>query len=225
MRLYHFDWSVIPASAPLLFAALGMTFEVSIASELLGLAIGLTVALMRMSPARPVQWFAIGFIELFRSVPLLVLLIWIFYGMPIVLGIDVGPFTAGVLGLGLLYGANLAEVFRSGLQAIGKGQSEAAFSLGLARWQVYRLITVPQAVRVVTPALGNSFVAMLKDATLVSVLGLAEMMRVAQTVVAETFRPFEIYTFVAAIYLVLTVVFGRGVDLWERRLAKQGYKT
>jgi His/Glu/Gln/Arg/opine family amino acid ABC transporter permease subunit len=215
---YHFDWSVISSRGGLLLAALGLTFKVSVTAELLGLAIGLFVALVRMQPVWAMRWVAIGFIEVFRSVPLLVLLIWIYYGLPIVAGMDFSPFAAGVLGLGLLYGANLAEVFRAGLQAVPAGQREAALTLGLGRIRTGLLIVIPQAVRIVVPALGNSFVAMLKDATLVSVLGLAELMRTAQTVVAETFRPFEVYTFVALVYLALTLIIGRALDLLERKI-------
>jgi His/Glu/Gln/Arg/opine family amino acid ABC transporter permease subunit len=215
---YHCDWSVISSRGGLLLAALGLTFKVSVAAELLGLGIGLLVALVRMQPVWAVRWVAIGFIEVFRSVPLLVLLIWIYYGLPIVAGMDFTPFAAGVLGLGLLYGANLAEVFRAGLQAVPAGQREAALTLGLGRIRTGLLIVIPQAVRIVIPALGNSFVAMLKDATLVSVLGLAELMRTAQTVVAETFRPFEVYTFVALVYLTLTLVIGRAMDFLEKKI-------
>lgn len=213
---YHFDWSVVFDRGGLILGALGMTFEVSIAAQILALAIGLFVALVRVQRFAPFRWTAIAFIEVFRSVPLLVLLIWIYYGLPIIVGLDFTPFTAGVLGLGLLYGANLAEVFRAGLKAVPAGQSEAAFTLGLGRFRTGLLIVVPQAIRIVLPALGNSFVNMLKDATLVSVLGLAEIMRTAQTVVAETFRPFEVYTFVALVYLVLTIILGRLLDLIER---------
>jgi len=214
---YHFDWSVVFDRGGLLLQALGMTFEVSIAAQVLALVLGLLVALLRLQQVRPLRWVAVAFIEIFRSVPLLVLLIWIYYGLPIVIGLDFSPFTAGVIGLGLLYGANLAEVFRAGLQAVPAGQSEAAYTLGLGRFRTGLLIVIPQAVRIVIPALGNSFVNMLKDATLVSVLGLAEIMRTAQTIVAETFRPFEVYTFVAVVYLVLTIILGRVLDRIERR--------
>ena len=123
-----------------------------------------------------------------------------------------------MLGLGLLYGAFLAEVFRSGLQAVPAGQREAAYTLGLSRWQTASSIVIPQAVRIVIPALANSYVGMLKDATLVSVLGLNEIMRTAETVVVTTFRPFEVYTFVAGVYLVLVLVFSRLVSVLERRM-------
>jgi His/Glu/Gln/Arg/opine family amino acid ABC transporter permease subunit len=214
---YHFDWLVVVQNAPLILGALGMTFKVSITAEFVALVLGLFVALARLQTPRLISAPAVVFIEIFRSVPLLVLLIWIYYGLPIIADIDITPFVAGVTGLGLLYGANLAEVFRSGLQAIPRGQSEAAITIGLTRFQTALLVTIPQAVRIVTPALANSYVGMMKDATLVSVVGLAEVMRTAQTVVAESFRPFEVYTFVALIYLVLTVLLGRIVDLLEKR--------
>jgi His/Glu/Gln/Arg/opine family amino acid ABC transporter permease subunit len=214
---YHFDWLVVVQNAPLILGALGMTFKVSIAAEFVALVLGLFVALARLQTPRLINAPAVAFIEIFRSVPLLVLLIWIYYGLPIIADIDITPFVAGVTGLGLLYGANLAEVFRSGLQAIPRGQSEAAITIGLTRFQTALLVTIPQAVRIVTPALANSYVGMMKDATLVSVVGLAEVMRTAQTVVAESFRPFEVYTFVAFIYLVLTILLGRIVDFLEKR--------
>lgn len=217
---YHFDWSVVFSRGGLLLRGLELTFEVSIVAQLLALVLGLVVALLRLQPILPLRWAAIAFIEVFRSVPLLVLLIWIYYGLPIVVGWDFSPFTAGVLGLGLLYGANLAEVFRSGLQAVPAGQREAALTLGFGRFRTGLLIVIPQAIRIVIPALGNSFVGMIKDAALVSVLGLAEIMRTAQTVVAETFRPFEVYTFVAVVYLVITIVLGRLLDLLERRTSR-----
>lgn len=109
-------------------------------------------------------------------------------------------------------------VFRSGLQAVPKGQREASLTLGLSRWQTARHVVIPQAVRIVIPALGNSFIGVLKDATLVSILGLNEIMRTAQNVVVTTFRPFEIYTFVAAVYLVLVLAFSRAVDWLERKV-------
>ena len=216
---YQFDWSVVVNNAGLILGALGMTFKVSIVAEVVALILGLVVALARVQPLKIVSAPAVAFVELFRSVPLLVLLIWIYYGLPIVANIDITPFTAGVAGLGLLYGANLAEVFRSGLQAVPRGQREAAMTLGFSRPHTALLVTIPQAVRIVTPALANSYVGMMKDATLVSVVGLVEIMRMAQTVVAESFRPFEVYSFVALIYLVLTIALGRVVDYLEHRQA------
>ena len=125
---------------------------------------------------------------------------------------------AGVLGLGLLYGANLAEVFRAGLEAVPVGQREAALTLGLSRRQAMQSVVLPQATRIVIPPLGNYWIGILKDSTLVSILGIQEIMRTAQNTVLENFRPFEIYTTVAVIYVILVLIFSRIIALLERRL-------
>ena len=216
--MYIFDWSVVTQNIHLLLPALGMTFKVAITSEIVALIVGLIAGLARSSQSKLLSVPAAIYIDAFRSVPLLVLLIWMYYGVSIVIGINFTAFQAGVLGLGLFYGAYSAEVFRSGLQAIPRGQREAALTLGLSRWQAMYAVVLPQAVRIVTPALTNYFIGMMKDATLVAVIGLTEFMRTAQTVVSRTFRPFEIYTFVAAVYLVLTMTFSRIVAWMERRI-------
>ena len=215
--MYIFDWSVVTQNIHLLLPALEMTFKVAIASEILALVMGLIAALARSSPSKLLNVPAAIYIDTFRAIPLLVLLIWMYYGVSIVIGINFTAFQAGVLGLGLFYGAYTAEVFRSGLQAIPRGQREAALTLGLSRWQATYAVVLPQAIRIVTPALTNYFVGMMKDVTLIAVIGLTEFMRTAQTVVSRTFRPFEIYTFVALVYLILTITFSRIVAWMERR--------
>jgi His/Glu/Gln/Arg/opine family amino acid ABC transporter permease subunit len=214
---YHFDWSVIPRNWPLLWGALGATFEISLAAEALALLIGLVTGVLKAQKSWVLQLPATVYTEVFRSVPILVLLLWLFFGITIVFGIDLTPFTAGVLGLGLYYGAFLAEVFRAGIQAIPTGQQEAGYTLGLTRLQTLVSVVLPQAVRIIIPPLANSYVGMIKDATLVSVLGLVELMRAGQLIVARTFRPFEVFTYVALMYLVITVVFTRAVAWFESR--------
>lgn len=216
--MYIFDWSVVTQNIHLLLPALQMTFKVAIASEILALVAGLIAALARSSPSKLLNVPAAIYIDTFRAIPLLVLLIWMYYGVSIVIGINFTAFQAGILGLGLFYGAYTAEVFRSGLQAIPRGQREAALTLGLSRWQATYAVVLPQAIRIVTPALTNYFVGMMKDVTLIAVIGLTEFMRTAQTVVSRTFRPFEIYTFVALVYLILTITFSRIVAWMERRV-------
>jgi His/Glu/Gln/Arg/opine family amino acid ABC transporter permease subunit len=198
---------------------LEMTFKVSIIAELFSLAVGLVAGIAATSKNPAIFAISRAYIEAFRAIPLLVGLIWIYYGVSIVTGIEFTAFTAGILGLGLNYGAYLAEVFRAGLQAIPKGQAESALTLGLTRAQVLTRIVLPQAVRIIIPPLGNSYVSMLKDCTLVSVLGITELFRVGQTIVANNFRPFEIYTFIALVYLVLTIGFSRGLRIVETRIA------
>lgn len=215
---YDFDWTAVWDNIDVLLRALIITFKIAIAAELLSLGVGLAIALLRIQKSRLLQWAAIGFIDVFRAVPLLVLLIWLYYGVTILTGLSFSAFQAGVLGLGLLYGANLAEIFRAGLEAVPKGQREAALTLGLSRRQAMQSVVLPQAVRIVIPPLGNMWIGVMKDATLVSILGIQEIMRTAQNVVLENFRPFEIYTTVAVIYLLLVFIFSRLIAVLERRM-------
>jgi glutamine transport system permease protein len=215
---YEFDWTAVWDNIDVLLRALVITFKIAIAAEILSLGIGLAIALLRIQKSRPLQWAAIGFIDVFRAVPLLVLLIWLYYGVTILTGLSFTAFQAGVLGLGLLYGANLAEIFRAGLEAVPTGQREAALTLGLSRRQAMQSVVLPQAVRIVVPPLGNMWIGVMKDATLVSILGIQEIMRTAQNVVLENFRPFEIYTTVAVMYLILVFMFSRLIAILERRM-------
>jgi polar amino acid transport system permease protein len=215
---YAFEWSAVWDNIGILLRALGITFKISILAEILSLLIGLAIAIIRVQKSRALRWIAIGFIDVFRAVPLLVLLIWLYYGVTILTGLNFSALQAGVLGLGLLYGANLAEVFRAGLEAVSTGQREAALTLGLSRRQALQSVVLPQAIRIVVPPLGNAWIGVLKDSTLVSILGIQEIMRTAQNTVLENFRPFEIYTTVAVIYLILVLIFSRIIALLERRL-------
>jgi glutamine transport system permease protein len=215
---YTFDWTVVWDNSGLLLRALKITFEISIVAEIISLVVGLLIALLRVQKARPLQWLAIAFIDFFRAVPLLVLLIWLYYGVTIISGLSFSAFQAGVIGIGVLYGANLAEIFRAGLEAVPVGQREAALTLGLSRRQALQSVVLPQAVRISIPPLGNMWIGVMKDSTLVSILGIQEIMRTAQNVVLTNFRPFEIYTTVAAIYLVLVFIFSRLIAILERRM-------
>jgi len=215
---YTFDWTVVWDNLGILLRALEITFKISILAEILSLILGLAIAIIRVQRSRFLRWLAIGFIDVFRAVPLLVLLIWLYYGVTILTGLNFSALQAGVLGLGLLYGANLAEVFRAGLEAVPAGQREAALTLGLSRRQAMQSVVLPQAVRIVIPPLGNYWIGVLKDSTLVSILGIQEIMRTAQNTVLENFRPFEIYTTVAVIYIILVLIFSRIIAVLERRL-------
>jgi polar amino acid transport system permease protein len=214
---YQPDWTVIPHNVDLMWEALGVTFKVSIAAELLAIVIGLIMGLLNAQKLWIVRLPARIYVEFFRSVPILVLLMWLYFGLKIVMDWDLDAFTAGVLGLGLFYGAFLAEVFRAGIQAVPPGQREAALTLGLSRPRAFTYVVLPQAIRIVIPPLANSYVGMVKDATLVSVLGLVELLRAGQLIVARTFRPFEVFTFIAGIYLVVTLLFSQLVSWYERR--------
>lgn len=216
-REFEFRWDFVFDRWELLVKGLGMTLYVSLLGMILALVLGLLIANMRMSKFAPLRWLAQGYINIFRAIPLFVFIIWMYYGLPIVLGIDFGPITAGVICLALQYAGWLAEIYRSGIGAIGKGQREAALSLGLTRFQTFSDVVFPQAFRIMLPPMGNNFVGMLKDSSLVGIIGVFELVRQAQLAVSQTFRPFEFYTAIAIIYIILTQVLSQGVSILERR--------
>lgn len=219
MATYTFRWGVLLPYIPMFARGLLVTFEVSLVAEFLAIVIGLIAGIVRVSNLRIPRLISIAYIDFFRGVPLLVTLVWLYYGVSLLLHIDISAFGAGVIGLGVTYGAFLAEVFRAGIEAIPKGQIEASYSLGLSRFLTMRLVILPQAVRIIFPPLANSFIGMLKDSSLVAILSVTDLMRVGMIVAADTFRAFEAYTFVAVIYYVLTLITARLVASLERRFA------
>ncbi len=217
--MYSFHWEVISEYLPTFGSAILTTIYLSLLGELVGIVAGLLIALLRLSPVAPVRWLAGVYIDFFRGVPLLVVLIWIYFAFPVIFNLNPSPLQASVVGLGLTYAAYLAEVFRAGIQAIPRGQREAAFTLGFTELQTLRAVILPQALRVVIPPLGNSFVGMLKDSSLVSVIGQVDLMRQGQIVTSQTFRPLEVYTFVALVYYAMTLMAARAINYTERRFA------
>lgn len=215
--MYHFDWSIVGRNLHLLLPALTVTFQLAITAEILALIVGLLVGMARTSNSKFLTIPSALYVDALRAVPLLVLLIWVYFGVSIVLNVSFTAFQAGIVSLGFFYGAYNAEIFRAGLQAVSRGQREAALTLGMSRWQASYIVVIPQAVRIVVPALANNFIGMMKDVTLVSVIGLSEFMQTARIIVSRTFRPFEIYTFVAVVYLIITLVFSRLMAWRERR--------
>jgi polar amino acid transport system permease protein len=149
---------------------------------------------------------------------LLVLILWVYYGLPVVMGISMNPFTAGVVALALSDSAFEAEIYRAGIQSVGKGQLEAADSLGLNYFQKMRVIILPQAIRRILPPLGNQFVYMLKMSSLVSIIGLQELTRRANELTVTVYRPLEIYTVLVLEYLLLIIIFSWLVRRLEDRL-------
>jgi glutamine transport system permease protein len=214
---YTFRWGSLIPYLGMFGNGLVVTFEVSIAAELVGIVVGLAAGLARLSHLTVVRSIAITYIDFFRGVPLLVTLVWLYYGVALLFGINISAFLAGVSGLGITLGAYLAEVFRAGVQAIPRGQSEAAFTLGMTRWQIMHHVVLPQALRIVLPPLANSFIGMLKDSSLVAILSVTDLMRVGMIVAADTFRSFEAYTFVAVVYYLVTLVTARLVTQIEKR--------
>jgi His/Glu/Gln/Arg/opine family amino acid ABC transporter permease subunit len=219
--MYHFDWSVVRDYFPALMQGLWITLQVSAISELVGIVLGLVVALCRLSSFAPLRYLAIAYIDFLRGIPVLVMLLWVYYGFSILFGLNLGQMEAGVIGLGCSYSAYIAEIFRSGIQAIPKGQREAGRTLGLARWQIMGYVVLPQAVRIIIPPLGNTVISMLKDSSLVAIIAVSDLMRQTMVAASETFRPFELYAAAAIIYYLLTFLSARLITFLESRMDRQ----
>ncbi len=214
---FEFRWDFVTQRWPVLWAGLQMTIYITVVAMALALVLGLIVALCRMSRNRFVSGAAQIYINVFRAIPLFVFIIWLYYGLPIVLGINFDPIVAGVACLAVQYSSWLAEIYRAGIGAVGKGQREAAMSIGLTSVQTFNDVVFPQALRISLPPIGNNFVGMLKDSSLVSIIGVFELIRQSQLAVSQTFRPFEFYTATALIYIALTLLLSQGVNWLEKR--------
>jgi His/Glu/Gln/Arg/opine family amino acid ABC transporter permease subunit len=201
-----------------LLLALRFTLLLAVLTLFFGSIIGLIVALARLSKFRVLQTPAALYVNFFRGIPQIVYLLWLYFGIAMVTGIDFEPLIAASIALATQYGAYLAEIFRSGIQAIHRGQTEAAMAVGFTPWQTYRHIIIPQAVRIVIPPVGNMWVGAIKDSSLVSLLGVMELMRTAQLQATNTWRPFEFYTVTALIYVLLVWLSARGINVLERRM-------
>lgn len=212
---------VIFSALPALLAGALVTVQLTILSAAVGMVGGSLMALARLSASTPIRWFARIYIDFFRGTPLLVQLFMIYFGIPALMqqafGISLrwDRFTAGVVALGLNSAAYIAEIMRAGIQSIDLGQSEASQSLGLSSVQTLRYVVFPQALRRMLPPLGNEFITMLKDTTLVAVIGFEELFRKGQLIVAFNYQSFQIYLAVALIYLVLTIFSSRIFSLLE----------
>ena len=180
--------------------------------------IGFLISIPSLSKNKYIKSFNVVYIEFFRAIPLLVLLLWVYYGLPIVFGISLGAFLAGVISLALSDSAFEAEIFRAGLQSVELGQRDAAKSIGLNKFQAMRLIVFPQAIRIILPAIGNQFVYVLKMSSLVSIIGLADLTRKANELVVTVYRPLEIYTFLVLEYLFLIIIISYLIRKLEKRL-------
>ncbi|NOI16075.1 amino acid ABC transporter permease [Vibrio hepatarius] len=223
---YQWGWYVLDPSTQqgqtnlkFLIAGFADTISVSLLSMLFAMTIGLIVALPALSSSKPLNAFNRVYVEVIRSIPVLVLLLWVYYGMPTLLDISLNHFWAGVIALTIAESAFMAEVFRGGIQAIARGQHEAAESLGLNYWQKMRLVILPQAFRQILPPLGNQFVYILKMSSLVSVIGLSDLTRRANELVVNEYLPLEIYTFLVIEYLVLILCVSQAVRWLEKRIA------
>ena len=195
----------------------GITLEITALSVGFGLIIGMIVGIARLASSKLIRFIATVYVDFIRGTPLLVQIFLVYFALPVIIGHRIDPFVAAIAACSINSGAYVAEIFRGGIQSIDIGQTEAGRSLGLSWAQTMRYIVLPQAFKRIIPPLGNEFIAMLKDSSLVSVIGFEELTRRGQLIIARTYPSFEIWLAVAIIYLVMTLTISRFVAYLERR--------
>ncbi|AMQ08021.1 amino acid ABC transporter permease [Sporosarcina psychrophila] len=213
---YNYDWSIITNNMDIFIDGALKTLEISAIALLIAIPIGIIFGLGRISRNKFFRLISSIYVEVMRGVPLLVLLFWIFF----VLGqfVRLGSYWSAILGLAIFSGAFIAEIVRSGIQAVPKGQMEAARSSGMSHTNAMRYIVLPQAFRRVLPPLASQFIILVKDSSLVSVIAATDLTLNAKNLVATSFRSLEIWTFVAIVYLIMTFSMSMIIRYFEKRL-------
>lgn len=221
----QWGWYVVNPTTPsgmtnlqFLLGGLYYTVLLSLTAISISVVTGLLVALPGLSENRYLRSFNRVYVELVRAVPILVLILWVYYGLPQLTSLTISVFWAGVIALALSDSAFQAEIFRAGIQSINKGQYEAAHSVSLSYPDTMRFVILPQAIRRILPALGNQLVYMLKMSSLVSVIGMQELTRKANELVVTEYRPLEVYTVLVLEYLALILIVSAAVRWLERRM-------
>ena len=224
---YEWGWFILsPSNASgltnlkFLISGITTTIYISTISIVIAMAVGLLIAIPAITKNKYLSYINVFYVEVVRSVPLLVLILWVYYGLPILTGLSFSPFVSGIIALSISESAFMAEIFRGGINAIKKTQWEAATSLGLNFSKKLKLVILPQAFKVILPALGNQFVYVLKMSSLVSIIGISDLTRKANELVVSTYRPLEIYTFLILEYLVLILIVSYFVRRLEKKLKK-----
>ena len=205
MGFADYDWGLIWDNHGILLDGLLTALRVSVIALVISIVGGLLLAVMRQSKP-PISWIAIAYINVFRGVPALVSVIWVYFGISLLLGVNFTVFQAGVIALSLLYSAFMAEIFRSALDAVPPGHREAGQALGMRSSRVFFSVILPQAIKIALPNLGSMYIGMVKDTSTFTVIGLLEVVRVTQNLVSQTFQPFVLYTAAAAIYVLAAFV-------------------
>jgi polar amino acid transport system permease protein len=214
MRL---DWSVVWQNAPALAEGTLLTVVLTVVTMLIAVPAGIVLAMMRLSGLRLLSGASAAYVEFFRNLPLILVVYWAYYVMPVAVGVQLSGFVTGLVALCLNVSAYNSETFRAGIGSIRKGQTEAALALGMSRWQVMREIVLPQAVRRVLPVLASTWVSLFKDTSLVSVIAVGELAYTAMRIRSQTFRVLEMLTAMAAIYWALGYPQAKLVDWLHRK--------
>ncbi len=217
-----FDFTVITDHWRFLGAGLLVTLALSVASGVTSLVAGLVVALARLYGPRALRPVLGFYVDSMRAVPVLVVLVWTFFALPIVAGVTLPPFWAALVGLTVHLAAYAAEIVRAGIESVRPGQTRAARALGMSGAQVLRRIVLPQALVRMLPAFGSLLSVTIKDTAIASVIAVPELMRQSETVAGQSFQPIEVYTFAMLVYFVVLFPVTRGVDRLYRRVAHLG---
>lgn len=210
------DFSLIVSIFPLLLKAAVVTIQISALSILLGVSVATVLIILKLARFAPFRWFATAYISLIRGTPFFVQLLLLYYGGPS-FGLQLDPFTAGVISIGLNIGAYMAEAIRGALIAVDRGQDEAARSLGFGRFDTLRYVILPQAAGLMIRSVGVLSVILIKSSSLVSIISVVELTYQAQRLIGSTYKPFEVFALAAALYMVIIYLVMRLVDAAYRR--------
>ena len=221
MQTYQFRWDVIPNNIDFLMSGLQMTLIISATALVFAMIGGLLLALVDMSRYLAVRAIGLAIGEVIRNTPILVQLLWVYYVLPIVFNIRISSLAAILIGLSVYMAAFMSEVYRSGIQAVPKGHREAAQVLGLTPFQSFRRIVLPQAIRFTLPPLASNFVQLIKFSSLGAVISVTEITRRGMELSSSTFRPLEIFSFIAVVYFFICWPLSMAIRFWEHRLAQR----
>lgn len=212
------DWSVIVSFMPQLLSGAKMTIYITLVGLVGGMAVGIIAGLMRAYGHWTLNYLAMAYIELIRGTPIVVQVMFLYFALPVLASIRIDPLTAAMIAIVINAGAYIAEIVRGALQSISRGLAEAGLALGLPRWKVLALIVGPLAFRRLIPPLGNQFIVSLKDTSLFIVIGVSELTRTGQEIMAANFRAVEIWTAIAVMYLIMTGTLTLLLRAIERRM-------
>lgn len=218
--MYNWDFYTVLQSFDLFLDGIWTTIKYTVGSIAIGIVVGLLVAFARRSPYSALRLLARSYQEVFRCTPLLVQILWAYYALPLLLGFTISNTTAGLLMLALYVGSFYSEIFRGGINAIDKGQTEAALAVGMSGVQTMRHIVLPQAVKKMMPAFINQSIIQVKNTSLLYAISIAELTYMTSVVNSETYRPLESYTLAGVMYFVLLFPLTQLADMYERRMRR-----
>ena len=213
------DFSILIDYFDMYWYGFKITVTASVMALIASFFLGALMAVMRITPIAPLRWIGTAYVEFFRNIPLVVIAFFFFIGTPVI-GLEFSGLTAGTIALSIYTSAFIAEAIRSGILSVPKGQMEAARSSGLSYIQTMRMIILPQAIKIVIPPIGNQFINLVKNSSILALIAGTDLMYQADLISAKTFVVFDVYIFVALFYLVLTIPLSYGVGYLEKRLAK-----